>query len=248
MKAAKPLMAICLAFLIAVSLFTLIERQKTTMQFASAGASQINARLNFVRTSLDSTLFSSFQNSLLTLPALSTIGQPIVEKTLTDNTTRTAIYNFIGNNPGIQFRAICSGLGLSIGVVQFHLFQLRKTGLICSIRKGKYLRFFVTGKFSTKEMETFATLKLSTVRRIFKTLMEEKRASHHRLSAQLKISSQGFTWQMHRLQETGFIQQEKNGLSITYSLNQTYVSVVSKSITIIEKLDCTNYCRGKKEN
>jgi DNA-binding transcriptional ArsR family regulator len=236
MKPTKPLTAICLTFLIAVSFFTLIERQKTsTIQFASTGTSQINARLHFVRTSFDSTLLSSFQNNLLTLPALSTIGQPIAEKTLTDNTTRTAICNFIGNNPGIQFRAICSGLGLSIGVVQFHLIQLRKTGLICSIRRGKYLRFFVTGKFSTEEMETIATLKLSTVRRIFKVLLEGKRASHRRLSEQLKISSQGLTWQMHRLQETGFIQQEKNGLSITYSVNQRYVSVVSKSIAIIEK-------------
>ena len=155
------------------------------------------------------------------------------EPPLPDNSTRTEIYNFVNANPGVQFRAICSSLGLSIGVVQFHLAVLEKSGLVTSIRKGKYKRFFTKG-FSKAEKEAIATLRLDTVKNILKALLQGKRVSHHELAVHLNISSQGLTWQMNRLRETGLVQETRDGLNVTYTLEQTYVPIVAEAITLVE--------------
>jgi predicted transcriptional regulator len=149
------------------------------------------------------------------------------------NSTRTAIYNFISANPGVQFRAICGGLGLSIGVVQFHLAQLQRCGLITSFRKGRYKRFFVARRFSLREMETIAALRLQTARNILKILLEGKRVSHHQLAMQVSISSQGLTWQMNRLKETGLIAETRDGLNVAYALRQDCVQLVSETASLI---------------
>jgi predicted transcriptional regulator len=236
MKATRELAALCLVFLIAFSFVSLLERQKETASaFAPSSKTMLNIRFPTLKTAIDSTILSSFQSTLLALPAFTNVQNTLEKAPLPENTSRTAIYNCIDTNPGIQFRAICSGLGLSIGVVQFHRIQLQKAGLIGSIRKGKYLRFFVAHKFSRLEMETIATLKLNTVKSILKTLLDGKEATHGQIAAQLNISSQGLTWQMHRLKETGLVQQNKSGLTITYSINALYVLVVSKSIALLDK-------------
>jgi predicted transcriptional regulator len=83
-------------------------------------------------------------------------------------------------------------------------------------------------------METIATVKLNTVRNILKALLEGKRVSHHELAVQVSISSQGLTWQMNRLRETGLIRENRNGLNVTYAIGQTYVPLVTQAIAITE--------------
>jgi len=51
-----------------------------------------------------------------------------------NQTTRVQIYNFITNNPGINFRGICNSLTLPIGVVQYHLAVLMKSGLVSNCK------------------------------------------------------------------------------------------------------------------
>jgi predicted transcriptional regulator len=161
-------------------------------------------------------------------------GAVLEKAPLPDNFTRTEICSFINVNPGVQFRAICGGLGLSIGVVQFHLAQLQKSGLITSFCKGRYKRFFEAGRFSRREMETIAWLRLETVRNIMKAMLEKKQLSHRDLAVHLKISSQGLTWQMNRLRETNLIQQNRNDFNVTYTLGQTCIPIVMHAIIVTE--------------
>jgi hypothetical protein len=55
---------------------------------------------------------------------------------------------------------------------------------------------------------------------IFKALLEGKRLSHHELAMHVSISSQGLTWQMNRLRETGLIAETRNGLTVTYACSK----------------------------
>ncbi|MBZ5529387.1 MAG: winged helix-turn-helix transcriptional regulator [Acidobacteriia bacterium] len=220
MKLNRAIIALTLAFVLAFSFAALLQKQK---EFDAA--SKTNAL----------TLFTT-QYSTLTFPSAINLAVPLAEKPpLPDNLTRNAILDFVSANPGVQFRAICSGLGLSVGVVQFHLAVLQKAGFVSYIRKGKFKRFFAAGKFTRKQMETIATLRLSTVKNILKALLEGKRLSHHELSARVSISSQGLTWQMSRLRETGLIQETKNGLNVAYTLENACVPLVTETIALLEK-------------
>ncbi|MFB3888899.1 MAG: winged helix-turn-helix transcriptional regulator [Candidatus Bathyarchaeia archaeon] len=226
MKRRLGLMSIFLAFVLAFSFVCLIQRQRnaeSSFQAKAAGASQ--SLLPFPSPSCN----------LLAFPVTQVVAGSMAEgATLSCNSNRTEIYGFIRANPGLQFRAICSGLGLSIGVVQFHLKLLEKAGLVDSVRRGRYKRFFAAGAFSRKQMETIAALRLSTVRDILRTLLERKRVSHRDLAIEVCVSSQGLTWQMNRLSETGFVRRDREGLAVTYCLNKAYVPLLLNALALTE--------------
>lgn len=89
------------------------------------------------------------------------------------NYTRSRIFDFISQNPGVHFRAISNGLHIPLGLAQFHLGVLVKSGLVLFIRDGKYKRFFVTKKFSKKDMFAICLLRHYMTRRIFETLLSK---------------------------------------------------------------------------
>jgi predicted transcriptional regulator len=220
-------MAVTLAFVIAFSLLGLVQKQRDA---------ETSFHLTTHTALSEHTIYPLTHFNMLTFPTTLHFEGTLAEKApLPENATRTEIYNFINANPGIQFRAICSNLALSIGVVQFHIAILQKNGLVRFIRKGKYKRFFTAGNFSKKQMETIATLRLNTVKNILKTLLQGKQVSHHQLAIHLSISSQGLTWQMNRLREAGIIQEKRNGTNLTYNIQQTHIAQITKAITYIEQ-------------
>jgi DNA-binding transcriptional ArsR family regulator len=231
-KLKKDLLGLCLVLTLAVSLAAVLERQKEADSWAQTTKSAIQRGLSSQAWHL--IVDCPVSNSYLLSTWTTRVTPAFAEKApLPDNSTRTEILNFIAENPGVQFRAICAGLGLSIGVVQFHVGQLLKNALITSHRKGRYKRFF-TGKFSRAEMEAISAARLGRVRCILKALLEGKALSHRELAERAGISSQGLTWQMNRLRETGFVEETRDGLRVSYEVNQKWVALVSSAIELLE--------------
>ena len=224
----KPILAIVMSFVIVFSLVALIQLEK-------------NRSLSIDPTiPLSSNLPSNFGVRLWAVPAFS--NQPVyedlvkvVQAPLISNSTRTEVYDFIFANPGIQFRGICTGLGIAIGTAEFHLGVLKKAGLISFVSDGKYKRFFAAKKFSVKEMKLISLLRHETIRAILKQITTEKTVSHGKLASNLSISSQGLTWQMNRLKEEGIVKENSYGIKVTYSLNDVYVQVLPELFCVIEQ-------------
>jgi predicted transcriptional regulator len=59
-----------------------------------------------------------------------------------DQPTRLEINDFIKTNPGVHSRGICCDLGLSVGVVQYHLNVLENTDIVTSYSDGQNKRYF----------------------------------------------------------------------------------------------------------
>jgi predicted transcriptional regulator len=154
---------------------------------------------------------------------------------INNSTTRLAIYDFISVNPGVQFRGICAELSIAIGTAEFHLGVLKKAGLISFVRDGKYKRFFISKKFSVKEMKLISLLRHETIKEIIKKIMAEKTVPHSKLASHLSITSQGLTWQINRLRDEGIIKETSYGTKITYSLNETYVQMMPELLNVIEQ-------------
>jgi DNA-binding transcriptional ArsR family regulator len=152
-----------------------------------------------------------------------------------NNGTRTQIYNYIEGNPGIQFRGICTGLSLPVGLAQYHLGVLVKSGLVSFIRDGRYKRFFLSKKFSRKEMLTISLLRHKTARRILEALLNKKQLSHGELACEVSITSQALTWQMKRLGKTVFVLQANEGLRTIYSLDEASVPLLKKYMALVEE-------------
>ena len=152
---------------------------------------------------------------------------------LLNQSTRVQIYNFITNNPGINFRGICNSLTLPIGVVQYHVAVLLKGGLISNRRDGRNKRYFKSKKFSSTEMKIISILRHQTAGKILTILHKDESVSHGNLAHRLKISSQALTWQMKRLKEEGLIIGLVDGKITKYCLDETSFATVEHCINVI---------------
>ncbi len=151
-----------------------------------------------------------------------------------NQTTRSQIYSLIRDNPGIHFRGICSSLNLPVGMVQYHLNILVATGLLTCYSDGKMRRFFETSKYSSIQMKIMSLLRHKTRGQILEIVNVNKTATHSDLANQLSITSQGLTWQIHRLEEAGIIKEKSNGLKKTYCINNDYSDLVSELLSTIK--------------
>lgn len=151
---------------------------------------------------------------------------------LLNQTTRVQIYNFITNNPGINFRGICNSLTLPIGVVQYHLAVLMKGGLISNRRDGRNKRYFESKKFSSAEKKIISVLRHETAAKILAILHDDESASHGKLAQRLNISSQALTWHMKQLKEESLVTGRADGATIKYSLDETHRATVKQCIKV----------------
>ncbi len=151
-----------------------------------------------------------------------------------NQTTRSQIYSLIRDNPGIHFRGICSSLNLPVGMVQYHLNILVATGLLTCYSDGKMRRFFETSKYSSIQMKIMSLLRHKTRGQILEIVNVNKTSTHSDLANQLSITSQGLTWQIHRLEEAGIIKEASNGLKKTYCINNDYSDLVSELLSTIK--------------
>jgi predicted transcriptional regulator len=149
-----------------------------------------------------------------------------------NQTTRMQIYNFIANNPGINFRGICSALTLPIGVVQYHLAVLMKGGLISNRRDGQNKRYFEYKKFSSIEKKIISVLRHETAAKILAILHDDELTSHGKLAQRLNISSQALTWQMKQLREEGLVTGRADGATVNYSLDETHFDTIEQCIKL----------------
>jgi len=155
---------------------------------------------------------------------------------LLNQTTRMDIYSFIKNNPGLHFRALSSYLRLPIGVLQYHLGLLVNGGLLSTYRDGRYKRYFESKKFTETEMKIISILRNGTSGKIFATLLKKPQMTHKDLATQLDISSQALSWQMSRLEKTGFVKREVEAVNVKYSLNETICVTVDRCVTLLEAI------------
>ncbi len=150
-----------------------------------------------------------------------------------NSSTRLSIYNYVSGSPGIHFRGICSGLGLPVGVVQYHLERLTRHGLLTSRKDRRYRRYFEAGRFSEEERDVISTLRSETARRAISIILESPRITHGSLAATLGISSQGLTWLMGRLKEEGAVRVENDCRFVRYTIKDEYRETLVDCLEIV---------------
>ena len=188
---------------------------------------------NFVVTHTVSNLLPSKSQYILPIATIANVAYSDWSPPI-NQSTRMNIYSYIINNAGIHFRGICRGLGLSIGVVQFHLQVLESSGLISSIRYRRCKRFFQLKTYSKTEKILLSLLREKTAGKILCLLVEKHEILHTKLSNILGITSQALTWQIHRLHKEGLIGIQKDGIKNTYSLLITIKPTVEQCISFIK--------------
>jgi predicted transcriptional regulator len=190
-------------------------------------------------TAQSDTVYAPLQNQFDTLQQFA-LSVPLVVGISADSgselnqSSRVEIYCLVQNSAGIHFRGICDALCLSVGMVQYHVGILVGAGFLSVYCDGKMKRYFETGKYSPREMKTISLLRHKTRGRILRLIVDEKVVGHGEFVRKLSITSQGVSWQMHRLEKEGLVEEASNGLKLTYFINDAYVALVADLVKAIE--------------
>ena len=155
------------------------------------------------------------------------LGTGLHDNSVLNQSTRIDIYNFVKNNPGEHFRGVSQGLGLSVGVVQYHLDVLVRAGLLSVCRDGQFKRYFASGVFSERDRNLISLLQHDQQRRILTVLSQDGPMLHKDLTRKLGVSSQALTWQMNKLESLHLVDAVREGMSKKYTLNQENTSGMS---------------------
>ncbi len=150
-----------------------------------------------------------------------------------NRSTRGEIFNYVRVNPGVHFRGICTYLGMSVGVVQYHLDLLTSAGHLISRRERRYKRYFESGRFSETDIKVISALRNGTARKIFIILLGKPALRHVDLASLLDISSQALTWQMRRLKATGLIEVESESRRVRYSVTEENLSAITEFLDLL---------------
>ena len=165
--------------------------------------------------------------------ASSTIGNGSLHNATLSQPTRNMIFSVIEANPGIHFRGICSILGMSVGVAQYHLGILTKAGLIRSFIDGRFKRFFNSQDFSLWELKIISLLRNKTTGIILTSLLRKKSVSHKSLAQEAGISSQGLSWHIKRLKSLGILDVVCDGVRNEYFLKSEKSEVIEKCLRLM---------------
>jgi hypothetical protein len=228
----RAIIAFVLASIIIVSFAALLHQQKS-FTFSVTSTPSCLVQVYSGIPSLRAVTTDPY--CLLALPTSFSVNVSANSQAPFNNGTRTQIYNFVKDNPGVQFRGICASLSLPVGLAQYHLGVLVKAGLVSFIRDGRYKRFFLSKKFSRKEMLTISLLRHKTARKILEALLNKKQLSHGELAGEVSITSQALTWQMKRVGKTQFVLQTNEGLKTIYSLDENSTPTLMQYLALVKE-------------
>ena len=140
---------------------------------------------------------------------------------------------FIQKNPGCYLRQIRNELSLSMGSVQYHAYQLQRSGKITSTREGLYKLHFQSGTYKDHEKLLFRVLNQETPREIILFIIEQKYPTQTEIVKRLGISAPSVNWHVRRLIDLNLIDEVREGRYKRYKLRDN--SIDSKYIVELLK-------------
>jgi predicted transcriptional regulator len=176
----------------------------------------------------------SAQKLTLSVPTVLVVGLQ-GNTTPLNQPTRNEIYMYVKANPGVHFRGVCNDLGVSVGVVQYHLAVLVHAGLLTVQGDGQNKRYFLSNTYSSAQVKLISLLRHETAGKIVSVLAQEGSILHRDLARHIGISSQALTWQMNQLKPTELITAKKEGKSTRYSLNEENAAQVRQLLDLLHK-------------
>jgi len=145
--------------------------------------------------------------------------------------TAERILQFIQHNPGCHLRKIKEAIDISMGIAQYHLERLEKTGKVVATRHGLYKHYFPVGIFKENEKEILKVLGQETAREILMFIIEELSPTQTEIANRIGISPASINWYVKYLIEIMLIVEIKDGRNKRYQLRDREAS--SRYITML---------------
>lgn len=113
--------------------------------------------------------------------------------------SRRRIYDFLMANPGVHLRRIGQALGMSTGMLSYHLGYLERNGLLKSEEDGHRKRYFIARAFLEAQRRILAILRQDVPRRIVLELLVHGDRTFAELQASVGVSKSTLSYHLQKL-------------------------------------------------
>ena len=176
--------------------------------FFGEGTSQDLIRWELLAASLGLVGLVAFPRPRYALLALfSRVQGPAV----LDQETRSEIYEFIRNDPGVNAHRIARQLGLGSGETRYHVTVLRRNRLVTEIRRGALRCYFPFGVASPEQLRATAVLHHAGAERLYEAILGRPDASLTVLAADAGLRLSTASKALSKLVEGGLAQRIHEG-------------------------------------
>jgi predicted transcriptional regulator len=130
--------------------------------------------------------------------------------------TRRRIYRRIQEAPGLHFRALQRDLSLSVGTLEYNLYQMERQGLVVVREEAGFKSYFPRDELDRRDRDVLHYLRQRTTRRLALEITEQPGIRFQELRARLGILPSALSHQLRRLVQAGIVEEERVGREKAY--------------------------------
>jgi len=113
--------------------------------------------------------------------------------------SRRRIYDFLTANPGVHLRRIGQALGMSTGMLSYHLGYLERSGVLKSEEDGHRKRYFIARVFVETQRRILAILRQDVPRKIVLELLLHDNRTFAELQMSVGVSKSTLSYHLQKL-------------------------------------------------
>ncbi|HZW58022.1 MAG TPA: winged helix-turn-helix transcriptional regulator [Nitrososphaerales archaeon] len=131
---------------------------------------------------------------------------------------KTQIFDLIKAHPGIHLREIQREMSVTMGTIQYHLYNLEKERKIVSRSRFGYKRFYANFVFGDSQIDVLDILAQDVEREVILYLIGNPGSSQKALCEHCNLSPATIDWHIKKLQKAGFLESTREGGYVKYAL------------------------------
>ncbi|HEY7588600.1 MAG TPA: winged helix-turn-helix transcriptional regulator [Thermoplasmata archaeon] len=113
--------------------------------------------------------------------------------------SRRRIYEYLLQNPGVHLRRIGQALGMSTGMLSYHLMYLERLGMLKSEADGHRKRYFIARAFMEVQRRILGLLRQDVPRRIVLEILLQGERTFSELQAAAGVSKSTLSYHLQKM-------------------------------------------------
>jgi predicted transcriptional regulator len=132
--------------------------------------------------------------------------------------SRRRIYDFLVANPGVHLRRIGQKLGMSTGMLSYHLGVLERRGVLKSEQLGHRKRYFIARAFADVQRRILGVLREDVPRRIVMEILQYGQRTFAELQVAAGVSKSTLSYHLQKLLDRDILLRTKRGRESVFAI------------------------------
>ena len=137
-----------------------------------------------------------------------------------DLASRRRIYEFLQANPGVHLRLIGKVLGMSTGMLSYHLNYMEQRGLLKSEEEGHRKRYFSGSAFAEAQRRIIAILRQDVPGKIVVEILAHRERTFADLQAAVGVSKSTLSYHLKKMLQREILLREKRDRESRFRLKE----------------------------